>query len=820
VHTYAREQHTARLAPGEAVRVTHAIGYSDGFGREIQRKVPAEPGPDGGARWVGTGWTVYDEKSRPVRRYEPFFSSSPEFEDAATAGVSSILRYDPIGRLVATVRPDHTYEKVVFSPWHRARWDGNDTVERADPATDPDVGALIATLDPADYRPTWLTSMRQSADSADRAAAEAAVAHANTPSTVRFDATGHEFLTIVHNRLPRAGAVVEERYRTRTVHDVEGNLRSVVDAADRVVSQSRYDLLGRLIRQDSADQGRRTMLPDARDAVVSRWDGFGRRHAIAYDQAGRPVALRVDGRLVEETTYGEGVPGAQDANLRGRVARVRDQSGEVTTEAYDRRGAMLRSTRRLTASPVDRPDWSGPVGLGDVYTFASAYDALGRTVAETSPDGSVIRTEYNEAGLLERLTGTIDGADSGFVDGAAYDAHGRLTEFRYANGLVLSREYEPRTGRLHAATTTRGADLLQDLRYTYDPVGNIIRIRDRAQPTLFFANQVVAAGTGYVYDATYQLIEATGRALLGLRPGGEVRPAPHPADGAATARYVEQYAYDRIGNLTEIRHTDTDPAGTTAVTTLPYGPDGRLTGGYAYDAHGNLTAMPQLPALGWDEHDRLAASTGQQAGPGATPQTTHYRYDAGGHRVRKATERYAPAGAQPTLAAERIYLGALEIYREYDGTGRTVTLERLTVHVGAGGQRIAMAERRTAGADPAPARQTRFPIGDHLGSTCLEVDGGPGTRVISYTEYLPYGGTATAAVAGQTETSPRYGYTGRERDEETGLSYQGARYDAAWTPTSTGTACRTRCGTRTPAAPTRSTRSAATTSASGTPFWR
>ncbi|WP_239311418.1 hypothetical protein [Frankia sp. Cj3] len=372
VHRYAREKHTARLAPGETVRVTHSIAYSDGFGREIQSKVPDEPAPDGSARWVGTGWTVYDEKSRPIRKYEPFFSPTPGFEYAAATGVSSILRYDPIGRLVATVRPDHTYEKVVFSPWRRARWDGNDTVDRADPATDPDVGPLIATLDPDDYRPAWVTTMRQSADPVEQAAAEAAVAHAGTPSTVLFDVTGREFLAITHNRFLRDGVTVEERYRTRTVHDAEGNLRSVVDAHDRAVSECRYDMLGRLIREDSVDQGRRTVLPDARDAVVSRWDGFGRRHDTEYDPMGRPVALRVDGVLIEETTYGEGVPGAEDANLRGRVARLRDQSGELTTEAYDRRGSMIRGTRRLTARPTDRPDWSGPVALTGSYPHPAA----------------------------------------------------------------------------------------------------------------------------------------------------------------------------------------------------------------------------------------------------------------------------------------------------------------------------------------------------------------------------------------------------------------------------------------------------------------
>jgi len=53
--------------------------------------------------------------------------------------------------------------------------------------------------------------------------------------------------------------------------------------------------------------------------------------------------------------------------------------------------------------------------------------------------------------------------------------------------------------------------------------------------------------------------------------------------------------------------------------------------------------------------------------------------------------------------------------------------------------------------------------------------------VISYEEYQPYGTTAYRATDSQTEVSAkRYRYTGKEKDEETGLYYHGARYYAYW----------------------------------------
>ena len=54
-------------------------------------------------------------------------------------------------------------------------------------------------------------------------------------------------------------------------------------------------------------------------------------------------------------------------------------------------------------------------------------------------------------------------------------------------------------------------------------------------------------------------------------------------------------------------------------------------------------------------------------------------------------------------------------------------------------------------------------------------------QIISYEEYYPYGSTSYQAGRSLAEVSvKRYRYTGKERDEETGLYYHGARYYAPW----------------------------------------
>jgi len=84
-----------------------------------------------------------NNKGKPVRKYEPFFSATHDFEFAQKVGVSSTLFYDPLDRVVATLHPNNTWEKVVFDPWWQQTWDGNDTVQ-LDPQTDLDVGELFS----------------------------------------------------------------------------------------------------------------------------------------------------------------------------------------------------------------------------------------------------------------------------------------------------------------------------------------------------------------------------------------------------------------------------------------------------------------------------------------------------------------------------------------------------------------------------------------------------------------------------------------------------------------------------------------------------
>src|SRR5438046_5475496 len=92
--------------------------------------------------------------------------------------------------------------------------------------------------------------------------------------------------------------------------------------------------------------------------------------------------------------------------------------------------------------------------------------------------------------------------------------------------------------------------------------------------------------------------------------------------------------------------------------------------------------------------------------------------------------------------------------------------------------RIAIVERRTAGNDASPTELIRYQLSDHLRSSMLELAGDG--SLISYEEYYPFGETSYQSVRSQLEAPKRYRYTAMERDEESALTYHGARYCAPW----------------------------------------
>jgi RHS repeat-associated protein len=456
----------------------------------------------------------------------------------------------------------------------------------------------------------------------------------------------------------------------------------------------------------------------------------------------------------------------------------------------------------------------------------------------------VIQPVFNEANLLERidvwlerstepaemLEPTAEAASPVGVTNIDYNAKGQRERIDYKNGASTSYRYDPETFRLTQLYTRRGSSFIEDcensmpppatiaapdsplpgkhcgiqnLHYTYDPVGNISSIRDEAQQTIFFRNAQIEPSNDYVYDAVYRLIQATGREHLG-QVGGS--PVPHSYndaprvgidwssnDGNAMGRYCENFVYDEVGNFLKMIHRRSCPGAASWIRSYEYNESSqtengklsnRLTSttigsatdiyssnGDGYDPHGNMRRMPQLQSMRWNFRDQLAMTSRQAVnsedaeGIERQGERTWYVYDSGGQRVRKVTEF-----GSGQIKDERIYLGGLEIYRRHGVNAVT----RETLNVMDDKQRIAMVETRTQGSGPGPVKSIRYQLSNHLDSSSLELD--EHAQIVSYEEYTPYGSTAYQAVRSATETPKRYCYTGMERDEESGLNYHSARY--------------------------------------------
>ena len=841
----ARETHVSDPLPPGGLKVQVNLGYSDGFGREIQKKIQAEPGPivAGGPpvspRWVGSGWTIFNNKGKPIKQYEPFFDDTHEFRFGNQVGVSSTLFYDPVERVVATLHPNHTWEKVVFDPWRQESWDVNDTALIADPKTDPDMGELFQRLAETDYLPTWYAQRETGALGLHEQTAAAKTAiHAATPSVAYADSLGRTFLTLAHNRFERSGSIIGEKYTTHIVFDIEGNQREVIDAKDRIVMRYDYDMLGMQIHQASMEAGERWMLNDVAGQPIHAWDSRGHQFRTTYDSLRRPlqVFLQEGGAtelLVGRTVYGETRPNPEAKNQRGKVVQLFDQAGAVTSDDYDFKGNLLSSQRQLAPEYKTNLDWSGVVPLeADSYTSSSRFDALNRPTELTTPhtpamQPSVIRPGYNEANLLERVEANLRGAADAtpFVTDIDYDAKGQRTLIDYGNGVRTTYSYDPLTFRLMHLLTRRNVAAfpddcpelppagwpgcqVQNLHYTYDPVDNVTHIRDDAQQILYFRNTRVEPSAGYTYDALYRLIEATGREHLG-QAGAAPTPSTYndkprvgvlfsASDGNAMGRYLQRYVYDAVGNFEEMKHIGSDPANPGWTRAYAYNepgqlepgkPSNRLTsttvgamtetysaGGDGYDTHGNMQRMPQLQIMQWDFQDQLQM-TQRQAVNADDEEGVQHQGERTWYVYDAGGQRVRKVTELATgqIKDERIYLGGFEIYRR-QGVNAVV---RETLHIMDDQQRIALVETRTEGDEPGvPERLIRYQFGNHLGSASLELD--DRAQIISYEEYTPYGSTSYQAVRSQTEMPKRYRYTGMERDEESGLYYHGARYYAAW----------------------------------------
>jgi len=824
VHTYTRETHFKDLKTGEKSRWMEARMYSDGFGRELQSKAKVAPGlayyveignletidpntdegkewyKKGGKRWLGTGRTIYDNKGQAVKQFEPYFSTTAEYEnedELVMWGHSPFIHYDAIGRVYRTDMPDGTFTKVEFTPWMQKSFDANDT-----------------TILNGQYSKWYKDRITLPSTNPNHIAAIKSAVHKETPSVQITDVLGRPVITKAHNK--DAVNALDEIYETKVILDTVGNQLQVIDANGNDASIVVYDLVGRPLKSISNDAGISYALLTIDNQPALAWLPNGHQTKMEYDKFRRPKYLWLQeagsGTFIikEATIYGETHPDVDKTNMRGQVWKSYDQAGIAEVNAYDFKGAPLKSTRNLFDDYNLKGDWTelqnanpNLPASNEFFETSIEYDALGRPIKSFAPDGSITENTYDEGGALYKVESTINGQNKTTqVEKIEYNEKGQRKFITYGNGAHTTYHYDEKSYRLTRLHTMRklpddSMEDIHDVFYTYDAIGNIVEMFDEVQLTQFFNNQQVEPKQQFVYDGLNRLIEASGREHIGQTYNGNLNNSskatdheipvnpPNSNDNTALQNYKQKYTYDKVGNITEWKHVAASN-GYTRKYTYEYEQSGQNSNRlkftyfnktntqaksteYNYDYAGNISQLQNhIEDTVWNFENQPTKMTFAQN------KIAHYRYDAGGERLRKVIEN------GNNIRKERIYLGNYELYREYKNG--VLEKERTTFHIADDTGRICIQEWLTTESEQEIPTTNyditqRYQLSNHLGSVGIELD--KDANIISYEEYHPYGTTAYYWKS-TTISQKRYGYTGKERDVESGLSYHSARYYMPW----------------------------------------
>jgi len=620
--------------------------------------------------------------------------------------------------------------------------------------------------------------------------------HVHTPTLAVVDPRGLDVRSVAYYRSIETAAP-EERIN-RSAHDAIGRLVKQWDPRLWALSSktapanssNHYSLSGKVLGSLSVDAGERISLFGDGDQLVQSWDSRETQRRIDYDDLLRPLAVFEQGkdevaRCTERYAYANANDDFAAHNQCGQLIRHDDPAGSQTLDEYALTGGVLKQTQRFLRA-LEPPDW--PFGLPErdellepvaqSATSATRFNSLGDVLEQIDAKGNRQLFDYTVDGQLfaSHLQLSGQATPQTLVSALAYNPYGQVEQETAGNGVISTLNYRAEDGRLLRLHAARNADEpLQDLRYAYDPVGNVLSIEDAALPVRYFANQRVEPINRYDYDSLYQLIRATGWEAGSANRGPQFNRFDDPG---AVANYEQTYHYDAGGNLLELIHVGPQ-SHSRKLTAARYSnrclperngpPPTEDEIAAAFDGNGNLLELQPGQAMAWDLRNQLREVRPVER-EGSEDDRELYLYGSDGMRRRKVRSIQTNARS---LTSEVRYLPDLEI-RTHAGKGEV--LQVICVQAGRSAMQVLHWER----VPPAGISndQYRYNLTDHLGSSSLELDSE--AEIISQETYHPFGGTAWFAGRSEVEASYKtVRYSAKERDA-TGLYYYGFRYYAVW----------------------------------------
>ncbi|HEX04304.1 MAG TPA: hypothetical protein ENH10_03990 [Bacteroidetes bacterium] len=351
----------------------YGYSFADGFGRTIQTRRPSEQ-----SSLEIVSDTFYDSMSRIDKTSVPYYSSIIGSYSQPAGSYSMEMEYDPAGRLVEVTNPDGTTKTMAYDHWNITYTD--------------ETGSQIAR---------------------------------------HLNAYGEIVQVDEHNN--------GEVYNTSYNYSARGELTRIQDNASNVFLFY-YDTLGRKTSMIDPDMGIWNYSYDSNGNLISQTDNKSIVTTLSYDALDRLNQSIVNNSLSYNYTY--------DTQFNGTLRGI-DNPYDSYIYWYDNRYRKIKDEHVI-----------------DELSFNTSwgYDSMDRVKNLTYPDGEVVNFTYNNQGQLESLGQYLTDVD--------YNAVEKITDKRFENGIVTSYSYRPDNYRLSRILTPG----LQDFNYTYDGVGNVLSI--------------------------------------------------------------------------------------------------------------------------------------------------------------------------------------------------------------------------------------------------------------------------------------------------------------------------------------------------------
>ncbi|MGA2876475.1 MAG: hypothetical protein ABSE82_13170, partial [Nitrososphaerales archaeon] len=258
-------------------------------------------------------------------------------------------------------------------------------------------------------------------------------------------------------------------------YDLTGNLLSVTDAKNQVTSYS-HDGVNRLVTTTFPDTKTQTNTYDSVGNLLSSKDPIGNTTNYAYDALNRLSNVTFPNHSTILYSYDK------DGN---RLSMVDPSSS--TYYSYDARDRLTNETQ---------------ISSGTTSTILYSYDKASNIVSIVYPDSYTLTYTYDP---MERIK-TV-----GNVANFTYTIDNQIATIKFGNGVKTTYSYNSRDMPTSILSKSSGGTTLLSLNYTYDGVGNVLKINN--QNYSYNMLNELTSGNGswgkisYSYDAVGNMVK-------------------------------------------------------------------------------------------------------------------------------------------------------------------------------------------------------------------------------------------------------------------------------------------------------------------------